>query len=378
MSSTPFQVNVPQSTLDDLRDRLSRTRWPDEVGGAGWDYGANVGYLRELTDYWREGFDWRAQEEALNRFAGYRAQIDGFGIHYLYERGRGDHPLTLVLLHGWPSSFVQMLKIIPLLTDPGAHGGDPADAFDVIVPDLPGYGFSDRPTEKGMNAVRTAELFVGLLAELGVERYGVRASDLGAAVAPQMAMQQPDAVVGLHMSGSNPSADYSNPPDDLSDAERQMVTDARAFIDNEFAYAKLHMTKPQTPAFGLNDSPAGLAAWLVEKFRAWSDNDGNVEQSFSKDELLTHLTVYWATETIGSSMRMYYENLHAPMAWGQVKAPTAMAMLPADMFRTPREWVERYGAVDRWTELPRGGHFGEQEVPELMAADLREFFRPLR
>jgi pimeloyl-ACP methyl ester carboxylesterase len=378
MSVKPYEVGIPQATLDDLHERLAATRWTDEVAGAGWEYGANLAYIKQLCEYWQDGFDWRAQEAAINRFHHFRAELDGFGVHFVHERAQGEGAMALVLLHGWPGSFYQMLKIIPMLTDPAAHGGDARDSFDVITPDLPGYGFSDRPTEKGMNAAGAAELIVRLLGELGYERYGVRASDLGAAVAPQMALLRPDAVVGLHMSGSNPTADYEHVPDDLSDAERKMVEDAKRFVENEFAYAKLHMTKPQTPAIALNDSPAGLAAWIVEKFRAWSDNGGDVEESFTRDELLTHLTIYWATETIGSSMRMYYENLHSAASWGQVSAPTAMAMLPADMFRTPREWVERYGKVDRWTELPRGGHFGEQEAPELLAEDIRAFFRPLR
>lgn len=379
MSVQPFEVNVSQDTLDDLRQRLARTRWPDEVADAGWDYGANLAYLKELAGYWQDGFDWRAQERAINRFAHFRAELDGVGIHFIHERGKGPDPVPLLLLHGWPSSFVQMLKIIPLLTDPASHGGDGADSFDVIVPSLPGYGFSDRPAEKGMSNGPIAEMFHALMTrELGYGRYGVRASDIGAGAASQLAMAHPEAVTGLHMSGSNPFMDFDQLPDDLSEAEQRMVEDAKRFRRDEFAYALLHASKPQTPAYGLNDSPAGLAAWIVEKFRAWSDCDGDVEKAFTRDELLANLTVYWATETIGSSMRLYYENSHSAGGWGAIEAPIAIAMLPADMFPTPREWVERTGKVDRWTELPRGGHFGEQEVPELLADDLRAFFRPLR
>lgn len=229
-----------------------------------------------------------------------------------------------------------------------------------------------------MSVGRIAGLFTQLMDTLGYERYAIRASDLGAGVAPQMAIARPDAVVALHMSGSNPWMDLDNLPADLSEAEQRMVADARRFRAEEFAYAFLHASKPQTLAVGLNDSPAGLAAWIVEKYRAWSDCGGDVERAFTRDELLTTLTLYWATQTIGSSVRLYYESMRDPGNCGTVQAATALAMLPADMFPTPREWVERSGRVDRWTELPRGGHFAEQEVPDLIADDLRDFLRPLR
>ena len=255
---------------------------------------------------------------------------------------------------------------------------NPGEAFDVVVPSLPGYGFSDRPTAPGMDNARIAELLHSLMGELGYPRYAVRASDIGAGAASALAMAHPEAVIGLHMSGSNPFMDVDHLPDDLTPAEQEMVDAARKFRTDEFAYALLQVSKPQTPAFGLNDSPAGLAAWIVEKYRAWSDCGGDVERAFSKDELLTTLTIYWATQTIGSSMRLYYENFHAAGGWGQIAAPVGLAMLPADMFRTPREWMQRMGGFAHWTDLPRGGHFAEHEVPDLLAADLRTFLRPLR
>ncbi len=379
MALEPYEVHVGQDVLDDLRGRLLRTRWPDAVEGAGWDYGTDLGYLRDLCATWADGFDWRAQEQAINRFSHARAVIDGTGIHLVHERGAGPDPLPLLLLHGWPSSFLQMLKILPLLTDPAGFGGDPADSCSVVAPDLPGYGFSDRPTARGVANGAIAELLHILMTrELGYERYAVRASDIGAGVAAALAMAHPEAVLALHMSGSNPFLDLENLPDDLSPAEQRMVDDARRFRSEEFAYALLQASKPQTPAYALNDSPAGLAAWIVEKYRAWSDSGGDVETAFSRDELLSHLTVYWATQTIGSSMRLYYENVHTPGAWGAIAAPTGIAMLPADMFPTPREWLERSGPLAHYTVLPRGGHFGEQEVPDLLAEDLRAFLRPLR
>ncbi len=374
----PFTVHIPQSILDDLSSRLARTRWPDEVSGAGWDYGSNLAYMKELLEYWRDGFDWRVQERELNQFAHFIAEIDGLGIHFIHERGKGHNPVPLVLLHGWPSSFLQMLKIVPLLADPANHGGETSDSFDVIVPSLPGYGFSDRPRKKGMTVSVIADLFEKLMTEeLGYKRYAVRGSDIGAGVAIQLALAHTDSIAGIHLSGTNPRVAYV--PPDMSPAEEQFLKDAENWRKTESGYAMMQSTKPQTLAFGLNDSPVGLAAWIIEKFRTWSDCDGNVEKRFTKDELLANLTIYWATETISSSIRLYYENAHNQEAsWGRVEVPTAMAMLPKDLFPTPREWANRWVNLVRWTQMPRGGHFGEWEEPELLAEDIRAFFRTIR
>lgn len=379
MRVRPFTIKVPQKSLTDLRRRLAATRWPDAVAGAGWDYGTDLAYLQELVAYWRDGFDWRAQELRLNRFAHFRAKVEGLDLHFIHERGKGERPLPIALFHGWPSSFLQMLPIIPLLADPAAHGADSADAFDVIVPSLPGYGFSDRPAEPGMNAARMAALLFPLITDgLGYERIALRGSDLGAAVTREMALAHPNRVLGLHHSGTSPYV--MQPPADLSEAEQAMMAEIGQFQMAEGAYAMLQSTKPQTATAGLNDSPAGLAAWLVEKFRSWSDCEGEVERRFSKDELLTNLVLYWVTETIGSSMRLYYETAHVPSstAGQRVETATAMAMLPKELIHGPREWHEREYNVVRWTELPRGGHFAEWEEPELIAEDIRAFFRPMR
>lgn len=373
----PFRIDVPQATLDDLRRRLAETRWPDEVAGAGWDYGADIGYLKALAAYWEHGFDWRAQEAALNRLAQFQADVGGLPLHYVHERGQGPDPLPIVLLHGWPSTFWQMTRIVPLLADPARYGGDAADAFDVVVPSLPGYGFSGRPAERGVGVARVAEMLAELLADrLGYRRVALRGSDLGAGVAQQLALSHPELVVGLHLSGTNP---YVGPvPDDLTPAEQRFIADAQRWGREEMAYAMEQATKPQTLACGLNDSPAGLAAWIVEKFRRWSDCDGDVERRFSKDDLLTNLTIYWATETIGSSVRLYYESVRNPGRWARVEVPTAILMSTKDMFPTPREWAERTYHVTRWTEASRGGHFLEWEEPELVSEDVKSFFRPLR
>jgi pimeloyl-ACP methyl ester carboxylesterase len=377
MSVKPYEVRVPQATLDDLRERLAATRWPDEVSDSGWDYGANPQYMRDLVGYWLEAFDWRMQEERINAFDHFRAEVDGFGIHYVHERGRGENPVPLLALHGWPGSFYQMLKVVPLLADPGAHGGDPEDSFDVVAPSLPGYGFSDRPKERGMSASRVAELLHKLMTEeLGYERYATRASDLGAGISQQLALSHPESLLGLHHNGTNPYV--GEIPDDLTEAEKEFVQRAQFWGFAEMAYAMEHSSKPQTLAYGLNDSPAGLAAWIIEKFWRWSDNDGDLEGRFTKDELLANLTIYWATQTIDSSIRLYYETARDPGSWGRVEVPTAMMMSPKDMFPTPREWVERSYNIARWTDIDRGGHFLEWEEPELVAADARAFFRPLR
>jgi pimeloyl-ACP methyl ester carboxylesterase len=384
MTVQPFRIDVAQAILDDLHERLVRTRWPDEVDSAGWDYGTNLGYLKELVSYWQHTFDWRAQEAQLNQFAQFCVEIDGFGIHFLHERGKGPNPLPILLLHGWPDSFYRFYKLIPMLADPASHGGDPADAFDVIVPSLAGFGFSDRPQQRGGG--RDAELFPQLMIDvLGYQRFGVHGGDTGSPIAQFMAGAHPEAIVGIHVTDigwNNPlSADAPN----LSEAEKQYLDDHQTWWQSEGAYAMIQGTKPQTLAYGLNDSPVGLAAWITEKFRTWSDCNGDVERRFSKDELLTNIMIYWATQTINSSIRGYYEGMHAQ--WDESAqseqrkqgsdVPVGLALFPKD-HPPPRETAERSLNVQHWTEMPRGGHFAALEEPELLAEDLRAFFRPLR
>ena len=381
MEKHPFTVTVPQSVLDDLKDRLARTRWTDELEGAGWDYGTNLAYLKTLVDYWQHTFDWRVQEKKLNQFAHFRADIDGFGIHFIHERGRGPKPLPLILTHGWPGSFFEMLKILPLLTDPAGHGGDPADSFDVIVPSLPGFGFSDHPNVRGMTTAKTAELWARLMTEaLGYHRFAAAGGDIGAGVTQRLALAHPDLLVGLHLTYLGAAASPPEPTN-LSEAEKRYLSAIRQWSLQEGAYSLLQATKPQTLAYGLNDSPVGLAAWIIEKFRAWSDCDGEVERRFSKDELLTNIVLYWVTETIPSSVRIYYENAHAPspLQPGQhIEVPAGFALFPKEISLPPREWAERSLRVQRWTEMPEGGHFAAMEEPARLAEDLRAFFRPFR
>lgn len=377
---TPFQIHIPQQILDDLRNRLVHTRWPDEVADAGWDYGTNPAYLKDLTQYWQSEFDWRAQEAVLNRFAQFRAEIDGFGLHFIHERGRGDRPLPLLLLHGWPDSFYRFYKVIPRLADPTTHGGAPADAFDVVVPSLPGYGFSDRPADKEFDDARTVALLHRLMTEtLGYSRYAVHGGDVGSGLTELMAHTYPDSLVGIHLLDVPYWHLFSTPSDDLSEAERKYLETGKQWAMTEGAYAMQQSTKPQTLAYGLNDSPTGLAGWIVEKFRSWSDCNGNIESRFTKDELLTNLTLYWATETIRSSFQPYYAQERTPPEQsGKPAVPTSVAIFPKDIVPAPREYAERFFNLQRWTKMPHGGHFAALEEPGLLVDDLQTFFRPLR
>jgi pimeloyl-ACP methyl ester carboxylesterase len=381
MNIQPLTINVAQSILDDLSERLSRNRWPDEVVGADWDYGTNLDYLKTLVNYWQHHFDWRAQEAMLNHFAQYRADIDGFGIHFLHERGKGPNPLPLVITHGWPSSFFEMLKIIPRLSDPARYGGNPSDSFDVIVPSLPGFGFSDRPGIRGWQLPQTAELWARLMRDgLGYQRYGAAGGDFGSGVTRLLALSHPSSLVGIHLTFLGFPTLIAE-PSDLSEAEKRYLGAIQQWMLREGGYAMIQSTKPQTLAYGLNDSPIGLAGWIVEKFRTLSDCDGEVERRFSKDELLTNIMIYWVTETINSSIRTYYENIKLPpqLKEGQrIEVPAGVALFPKEANLPPRQWANRSLHVQRWTQMPRGGHFAALEEPDLLVEDLRAFFRPLR
>ncbi len=381
MNIQPFSINVAQDILNDVHERLVRMRWPDEVQGANWEYGTNLNYLKSLVAYWQHSFDWRRQEATLNQFAHFRAQIDDFGIHFIHERGRGPNPLPLIITHGWPGSFFEMVKIIPMLTDPGSHGGDPSDAFDVVVPSLPGFGFSDRPTVSGMTLSKTADLWARLMTEgLGYTRFAAAGGDIGSGVTQSLALAYPALLVGIHLTYLGASSVETELPD-LSKTEKQFLFAVQRWMQQEGAYEHLQATKPQTLAYGLNDSPVGLAGWMIEKFRSWSDCDGEIERRFSKDELLTNIMIYWATETLNSSIRTYYENAHtsSPSKVEQyIDVPVGFALFPKEIELPPREWAERTLHIQRWTQMPRGGHFAALEEPELLTEDMRAFFRPLR
>ena len=382
MDVQPFQVQISDDVLADLRERLARTRWPDEIPGSDWDYGSNLGYVKELVDYWRNDFDWQAQEKAINTLAHYRADVDGHGIHFIHERGKGPDPMPIVVSHGWPSTFTEMLKIIPLLTDPAAHGGDPGDSFDVVAPSLPGYGFSDQTRQRGVNPFKIADLWASLMTDgLGYSRFAAHGGDWGAGITAGLGYAHPEQVVGIHVTAVSAQPYLGPGSRELSEAERALVQDRERWRNEEGAYGHIQGTKPQTLSYGLNDSPAGLAGWIVEKFRTWSDCGGDVESRFTKDELLTNITIYWATQTINSSIRIYYESQRAPWQFGRddgIRVPCAVALFPKDISYPTREWAERSYNVQRWTEMPSGGHFAALEEPEMLVEDIRSFFRSLR
>lgn len=383
MHIEPFKISISQEVLDDLHDRLKRTRWPDQVEDSGWRYGANLAYMKELADYWLNEFDWRAQEKRINSFANYCAVIDDLDIHFIHERGKGPKPMPVLISHGWPSSFVEMLELIPMLTDPAKHGGNASDSFDVIVPSVPGFGFSDRPLKAGMTRWRVAEIWTKLMDGLGYPKYGLHANDIGAVISGWLALDHPERVIALHTMMPTfpaPAFDETQPP--ITETEKAFKAVVNAWDQEEGAYDAIQRTRPQTLAYGLNDSPVGLMAWIVEKWRAWTDPNGNVEDYFSKDELLTNVTIYWITQTGNSSMRSYFERAHDTRKLkpdDKIRVPTGVALTTEAVEHAPREWVRRrYADIRRWTEFSSGGHFFAAEKPEILATEIREFFRQFR
>ena len=383
MAVQPFRIDIPEATLADLRERLARTRWPDEIPGVGWDYGSNLDYIKELTEYWRTSYDWRAQEAALNSFSHFKTEIEGQGIHFIHERGKGPDPMPIVVTHGWPSTFFEMTKFIPRLTDPASYGGDPSDSFDVVVPSMPGYGFSDQTRQRGVNTHRIADLWAILMSqELSYSRFAAQGGDWGAGVTARLGYHHADKVLGIHVTAVTQAIPYQGEGSrELSQAELDLMQQRAAWQQAEGGYSHIQGTKPQTLSYGLNDSPVGLCAWIVEKFRTWSDCGGDVESVYTKDELLNTVMIYWVTQTINSSTRLYYENQRTPWNFGpgdRIGVPCAVALFPGDLSHPPREWAERSYNVQRWTEMPRGGHFAALEQPDMLAEDVRAFFRALR
>ena len=304
----PFEIHVEDEVIEDLIERISRTRWPGEITDSGWDYGSNLSYVMDLCDYWKNTFNWREQESRINTFQNFTTNVSGLNIHFIQEKGKGPNPIPLVITHGWPSTFAEMLDIIPLLTDPGSHGGDASDSFDVIVPSLPGYGYSEKPSNPGMDVAEIARLWVELMtSNLGYSSFTAQGGDWGAGVTTALAANHSDRLRAIHLTMSSTGTDIPSHIK-LSEEERDFINHRNWWQENEGAYGHIQRTKPQTLAYGLTDSPAGLASWIVEKWRAWSDCGGDIESRFTKDQLLTHLTIYWVTQTIESSIRLYYES----------------------------------------------------------------------
>ena len=383
----PFTIPFSQRAVDDLRERLARTRWVDEVPGCGWQYGFDLKSLQEICGYWKDQYDWKAEVTRLSGFQHYWYTSDGIGIHFIHARGKeaggkGTTPIPLILTHGWPGSFLEMVRILPMLTDPAAYGGDPAEAFDVVIPSMPGYGFSDRPARPGMNTFRIAELWAGLMSELGYSRFAAQGGDIGASVSSILGLRHAERILGVHLNYIPGSyRPYLKAETKLASVEEEFLQAEALWSEQSGAYRHLQRTQPQTAAYGLNDSPAALAAWILEKFRDWSDCGGDLYSRFTREELLANVTLYWMTETIHSSFRLYYEGGKAPLHFGPgdfVRVPCAVAHFPKEAPFPPREWVERGYNIQHWTEMPRGGHFAAAEEPALLAEDIRAFFRRFR
>jgi pimeloyl-ACP methyl ester carboxylesterase len=378
----PFRLHVSDETLRDLRERLARVRWPDEPPAPPWSTGSSVAYLQDLVAYWRDGFDWRAQEAALNSFRQFKVPLGGIDLHFIHEEGKGPNPIPLLLSHGWPGSIVEFLKVLPMLTDPARFGADPSDAFTVVAPSLPGYALSFAPGQKRFGVVAIAELFANLMTDvLGYRRFATQGGDWGAAITSQLAYQFPERLIGIHLNFLAVRRDPKMLENGTAE-EKAFLGQLEHFLGEESGYQWIQGTKPTTLAFGLTDSPAGLAAWIVEKFYTWTDCDDNVETAVTRDEMLTDIMLYWATGAIGSSFWPYYDRRHStwPIPEGaRIETPTGYTEFPKEILRPPRSFAQRlYANIQRWTVMEKGGHFAALEQPEALAREIRAFFRPLR
>ena len=377
----PFVVAVPDAELDDLRARLAATRWPEPTPRGGWDDGTDVEWLRALCAYWAEGFDWRAQEQRLNAWPQVLVRVGGLDVHCVHAPGVGPDPLPLVATHGWPSTYFELLPIVGPLTDPARYGGDPADAFSVVVPSLPGYGFSAAPTEPGFGTSQVADLWVELMTALGYERFGSHGGDWGAAVTTALGARHPERMIGLHLTMAPVPVD----PATLTPELRAWWDGVQHYREREWGYVHLQRTKPQTPAFALTDSPAGLAAWILEKWWRWSDCEDehgvrDLLRVYTRDDLLTTVTIYWVTRTIGPSLRMYRESFGPGAAIApphRIDVPTGLSLF-RDPNAPPRELTEPWYDLRHYTVNEPGGHFPALENPDAVVRELRDFFRPLR
>ncbi len=378
----PFSIRVSDEVLADLKRRLEATRWPDEIG-EDWQYGTDLGYLKNLCRYWATAYDWRGHEARLNEFEHFKTTIEDREVHFIHQRSPHADALPLVMTHGWPGSITEFIKIIPMLTEPERFGGKAEDAFHMICPSIPGYGFSDAPRQPGFDQKRVAEGHVALMRELGYERYGVQGGDWGSPISSWNAVLDPDRVCGLHL--TLVFAGYPKHQDEpfagVTDEERARLDERRAYMREGTGYQAIQGTKPQSLGYALNDSPAGLAGWITEKFHAWTDCQGDLESAVSRDELLTNIMIYWITGTITSSMRLYYESGHVnnnPFEHGRIATPTGCSLFPGELYQPPRKWAEELYNIRHWTVQSKGGHFAALEQPERLAADITEFFRPLR
>jgi microsomal epoxide hydrolase len=376
----PFRIDVAEADLDELRRRLASTRWPDQLPGVGWDYGIPLEYVKELAEYWRTAYDWRAHEKQLNEFPQFTTTIDNQNIHFLHVRSPEPDALPLIITHGWPGSIVEFMRVIGPLTNPAAHGGDPADAFHLVVPSIPGYGFSGPTRETGWNVGRIARAWDELMSRLGYRRYGAQGGDWGSSISRELGRIAGDHIIGVHLNMlTTPAPKDPEELAALTDAERERVQALERFRATGSGYGAIQSTRPQTLAYGLTDSPAGQLAWIVEKFGEWTDGD-LPDEAVDRDQLLTNVMLYWLTATAGSSARLYYEAARTG-AWGPPKpstAPTGVAVFPREIAPSVRRLAELSNNIVHWSEFDRGGHFAAMEEPDLLVGDIREFFRRFR
>jgi pimeloyl-ACP methyl ester carboxylesterase len=375
---TPFTLAVPDSQLDLLKRRLAMTRWPERETVDDWTQGVPLAKIQALVEYWGSRYDWRRCEATLNGLGQYRTEIDGLGIHFLHIRSRHADALPLLLTHGWPGSVIEFLKVVGPLTDPTAHGGRAEDAFHLVIPSLPGFGFSDKPSSTGWRLDRIAKAWAELMHRLGYERYVAQGGDWGAGVTTKLGQLKPPGLAGIHLNWAFVFPDPI-PTEGLAPDEEAALAAAGRFIDQESGYFKLQGTRPQTVGYSLADSPAGQAAWIYEKFRAWTDNDGDPDKILTFDEMLDNIMLYWIPGTAASSARIYWENSDASYSGGQVDVPVGCSIFPREIYRIPRRWAEQtFPNLIYWNELDRGGHFAAFEQPQLFASEMRACFRSLR
>ncbi len=376
-----FGIDVSNELLNDLSTRLKNTKWPNGRDSSQWKYGTNKEYLKDFVEYWIEEYDWRSQEKKLNGYSQFTCRVDDVDIHFFHIKGKGENPIPLILSHGWPDSFIRYQKVIPMLTDPARFGGNPNDSFDVVIPSLPGFGFSTLPDSRGVNNADVADLWNQLMTEkLGYEKFGALGGDMGSGVTRYLAYNHPEHLIAIHLTdvGIIRELVYSDDPENLSAEEKHYKQKALQWFSQEGAYISIQSTKPLTLAYSLSDSPAGLAAWILEKFYAWSDCDGNLDNRFTKDELLTNIMIYWVSNSIGTANHIYYENTHSLPELGKITVPTGIAQFSNDVLPPPRKWVENNFNLVNWTDIPEGGHFTAMESPDLFADDVIKFYRNFR
>jgi pimeloyl-ACP methyl ester carboxylesterase len=374
---TPFRIDIPEAGLDDLRQRLSRTRWPEPETVGDWSQGIPLAYIRDLCEYWATGYDWRRCEAALNRWPQFRTEIDGLDLHFLHVCSPREDATPLVITHGWPGSIIEFQKVIGPLTDPVAHGGDAADAFHLVVPSLPGYGFSAKPTRPGWSTLHTGDAWDELMGRLGYARYGAQGGDWGAQITTGLGMKHADHLIGIHLNMPIvlPDPDTMS---DLTESEQAAMASLSHYMEWDSGYSKQQSTRPQTIGYALVDSPAGLCAWIVEKFWAWTDCDGDPANALTRDEMLDNVMLYWLTAAGASSARLYWESFAKPLL-GPVEAPIGCSVFPKEIFRGSRRWAEKqFPTLRYWNEPPRGGHFAAFEQPELFVDEVRAAFRAFR